>query len=379
VHLPWCVHKCPYCDFNSHEYSGDLPEAQYIDALIIDLEQAIDSAQGRSLTSIFIGGGTPSLFSAHAIDRLLSAIAATPLRNPEAEVTLEANPGTLEAGRFRDYRQAGVNRLSIGVQSFDDDLLQRLGRIHSSRQAIAAIESAQDAGFERINIDVMYGLPGQTAQQGESDIQQALALEPGHLSYYQLTLEPNTLFHHQPPALPTDELIGDIESNARSQLGQAGYQQYEVSAFSHPRQASLHNLNYWQFGDYIGIGAGAHAKLTFPERDEIQRYSRIRQPQAYLQASSTTVSDSNLVPDQDRLFEFMLNALRLRDGFSIELLSERTGLPTAEVASQLQSRLSQGLLAQSAPHHYRPTALGWRYLNDLQSSFLPNDPGLTAG
>ena len=282
IHIPWCARKCPYCDFNSHEARGPVPERAYVDALLADLEQDLPRVWGRRLESVFIGGGTPSLFSAEALERLLSGLRARlPLR-PDTEITLEANPGTVERGRFAEFREAGINRLSIGVQSFDDEQLRRLGRIHDRRDAFAAAEAAHAAGLDNFNLDLMFGLPGQTVAQGLADIANAIALQPAHVSYYQLTIEPNTLFHQSPPTLPDDEMIDAIQQRAQVELARQGYERYEVSAFARENRRCRHNLNYWEFGDYLGIGAGAHGKLTDPASGQIHRLWKLKHPRDYL-------------------------------------------------------------------------------------------------
>ncbi|HET7197953.1 MAG TPA: radical SAM family heme chaperone HemW, partial [Burkholderiales bacterium] len=314
VHIPWCVRKCPYCDFNSHERGGELPEHEYVEKLLRDLEDLLPSVWGRPLVSAFIGGGTPSLFSPDAIDRLLSGVRARMRLEPGAEVTLEANPGTVEAGRFAGFRQAGVSRISLGVQSFDDGMLAALGRIHGAQEARRAIDAAR-ASFDNVNIDVMYGLPGQTLAMAKADIGEALAAGVPHLSAYQLTLEPNTAFWSKPPALPEHDACADMQLMVEDALAAAGYQHYETSAFARPGSRCAHNLNYWQFGDYLGIGAGAHGKLSFPDR--VTRHEQIKQPAAYLKNDSPVKQGDVSVAELP--FEFMLNALRLVEGFPATL------------------------------------------------------------
>ncbi|KPF70590.1 coproporphyrinogen III oxidase [beta proteobacterium AAP99] len=368
VHLPWCVRKCPYCDFNSHEAGGELPEAQYVQALLRDLEHALPLIWGRPVHSIFIGGGTPSLFSAQAIDELLAGVRARVRLDADAEITMEANPGTVEAERFRGYAAAGVNRISIGVQSFDDASLHALGRIHASGDAVRAAElAAQHVG--NFNLDLMYALPGQTVDLALRDIEQALALAPTHLSAYQLTLEPNTLFHRYPPTLPDEDTQIDIEEAVHARLAQAGYQRYETSAFALPGRQCRHNLNYWRFGDYVGIGAGAHGKISLP--DKVLRQIRYKQPKAYLSAveQGQPVQEERAVPRSDMPFEFMLNALRLTDGFELSSYAERTGDSMASILDALDAAQSKGLIERD--HRWvRPTDLGRRFLNDLQAMFL---------
>jgi len=368
VHIPWCIRKCPYCDFNSHEAKGDVPESAYVDALVADLECALPSIWGRRIVSIFIGGGTPSLFSAAAIDRLLGAIRARVPLSPEAEITLEANPGTFERDRFAGFHAAGVNRLSLGIQSFNPEHLRALGRVHGEIEARAAAEAAL-AIFGNVNFDLMYALPRQTLAEAEADVTAALAFAPPHLSFYQLTLEPNTLFHRHPPPLPDDDAAADIEDAVHDMLAEAGYHHYETSAHARPGSECRHNLNYWRFGDYLGIGAGAHSKLSFPDR--IVRQIRFKQPRQYLErtAAGAPLAEDVEITRADVGFEFMLNALRLADGVPVSLFAERTGHPLALVARPLELATARGLI-ESDPTVIRPTALGRRFLNDLQALFL---------
>ena len=371
IHIPWCVRKCPYCDFNSHELKQTLPEQDYIRALLDDLEQQLPQIWGRGIHSIFIGGGTPSLFSVDSLALLLSELRARLNFAPDIEITLEANPGTAEQDKFSGFRQAGINRLSIGVQSFNDQHLQQLGRIHSAREAIKAIEMAHKAGFERLNIDLMYGLPGQTVGQARGDIQTALALAPTHLSHYQLTIEPNTFFYHQPPLTPDDDQIVDIEDACRAQLAAAGFARYEISAYAKASQQSQHNLNYWLFGDYLGIGAGAHGKRTDAPAQRIVRNRQHKNPRDYLAAANKTAGQDN--PDtRTTQFEFMLNALRLTEGFDTELFQQRTGTPIRQIEAPLQEAERKGLIDWELKR-IRPTTLGLQYLNDLTGLFLPDD------
>ncbi len=368
VHIPWCIRKCPYCDFNSHEAKGEVPEAAYVDALVADLEFALPSIWGRRIMSVFIGGGTPSLFSAASIDRLLAAVRARVPLAPDAEITLEANPGTFEREKFSAFRAAGVNRLSLGIQSFDPGHLRALGRVHDEKEARAAAEAAL-AIFGNVNLDLMYALPRQTIAQARTDVAAALAFAPPHLSFYQLTLEPNTLFHRDPPPLPDDDAAADIEDAVHSMLAEAGYRHYETSAHARAGSECRHNLNYWRFGDYLGIGAGAHSKISFPDR--IVRQIRFKQPRQYLEratAGAPLLEETEIARD-DVGFEFMLNALRLTDGVPASLFAERTGYPLALVARELELATARGLL-ESDPTNIRPTALGRRFLNDLQSLFL---------
>jgi len=372
VHIPWCVRKCPYCDFNSHEARAPIDERGYIDALLADLDHDMPLVDGRALQSIFIGGGTPSLFAPESIDRLLCGVRARLACVPDMEITLEANPGTVEQGRFAEFRSAGINRLSIGVQSFDDDLLERIGRIHGRREAIRAAESAHDAGLANFNLDLMYGLPKQTLDQALADLQTACDLEPAHLSHYQLTLEPNTWFHRHPPPLPDDEQIWDMQEACQRVLAEQGYTQYEVSAYAQDGRQCRHNLNYWQFGDYLGIGAGAHAKLTDTSIQQARRLWKHKQPKAYLQSiaeHSAHGGDTALLPE-DASFEFMINALRLNAGFTESLYRERTGLGLETIMAILQTGLEQNLLEQDG-ETWRASSHGQRFLNDLLGLFAP--------
>lgn len=382
VHLPWCLRKCPYCDFNSHEPNAALSagsagaghlsaqtEARYLDALRADLESALPQIWGRRVHTVFIGGGTPSLFSPDSIDQLLSDLRARLPLEADAEITMEANPGTFETDRFKAFRQAGINRLSIGVQSFDDAKLRALGRVHNRAQAVAAVEEAQ-ACFDTFNLDLMYALPGQSAADLEADIQQALAFEPPHLSLYHLTLEPNTRFATQPPkGLPDEDTAFDMLDHLIERTTAAGLQRYEVSAYARPGHQCAHNLNYWQFGDYLGIGAGAHSKISFPDR--IVRQVRWREPAAYMDKAAQGLACSNEqeVPLKSRAFEFMMNALRLKDGFELLRFSERTGLTLASIQQPLAEAEAKGLLARDLARAW-PTDKGFDFLNDLQALFL---------
>jgi len=366
VHLPWCVKKCPYCDFNSHEKQGDLPFADYTSALIRDLEAMLPSVWGRRIHSIFIGGGTPSLFPAPQIDALLAAVRARLPLEPDAEVTMEANPGASEARRFRGYRDAGVNRLSVGVQSFDDAMLKTLGRIHSSGEARRAIGMALDV-FGNVNIDLMYGLPGQTLAQARADIEEGARFGTPHLSAYQLTLEPNTVFFSHPPKLPGHDASADMQVMIEEALAAAGFEHYETSAFARPGRRCRHNLNYWEFGDYLGIGAGAHGKLSFADR--VTRHERVKQPREYLAASGDV--RQRVIAAKELPFEFMLNALRLIDGFPAELFAARCGLPLFVAASALKAAEERGFIERT-PQAIRPTERGRRFLNDLLGLFLPS-------
>jgi putative oxygen-independent coproporphyrinogen III oxidase len=365
VHIPWCVRKCPYCDFNSHERSGALPEKEYVEKLFADLEEMLPSVWGRPLVSMFIGGGTPSLFSPESIDTLLSGVRARLKLEPGAEITLEANPGTVEAARFKGFRDAGVNRISIGVQSFDDRMLAALGRIHSADEARRAIAAAR-ASFDNVNIDLMYGLPGQTEAMARGDIEEAARAGVPHVSAYQLTIEPNTVFFSKPPQLPEHDQCADMQLMVEEILAAAGYERYETSAFAQPGRRCRHNLNYWEFGDYLGIGAGAHGKVSFPDR--ITRHERIKQPREYLNASSTGSEHGIAVSELP--FEFMLNALRLVDGFEARLFAERTGLPLVSMQKALDRAEERGLLERDLKR-IAPSAKGRLFLNELLQLFLP--------
>ena len=370
IHLPWCAQKCPYCDFNSHA-AERIPEQAYVDALLDDLTQDLPLVWGRRIETIFIGGGTPSLFSAAAIDRLLSGLRALLNFAPAIEITLESNPGSADAANYRGYREAGVNRLSIGVQSFDDDRLSALGRVHDGAEARRAYAIARDAGFDDINLDLMYGLPAQSAAAALTDLAQAIELQPEHLSHYQLTIEPNTLFHHAPPqGLPDDELAWEQQVACQKLLDEGGYRHYEVSAWSRPGKAAQHNLNYWKFGDYLGIGAGAHGKITLPAENRVIRRTRTRQPRAYLerQGAGRVASETTLSP-RDLVFEFMLNATRLRQGFDFQLFPDNTGLPAEVLRNALKPALDRGFI-EGIGQKIVPTELGFRFLNDYQALFL---------
>lgn len=379
IHIPWCVRKCPYCDFNSHEAKpalsmskgGGLPEQAYVDALLRDLESALPLVWGRKVYSIFIGGGTPSLLSGAAMTRLLSEVRMRLPLVHEAEITLEANPGTVEAEKFAAFRDAGVNRLSLGIQSFSDQHLQALGRIHSSAEAKQAIDIAQQH-FGNINLDLMYALPQQTLGQALQDVQTALSFAPQHLSCYHLTLEPNTLFAHQPPEVPDDDASSEMQQHIEQMLAAHGYEHYETSAFALPGRRSRHNLNYWQFGDYLGIGAGAHSKLSF--HDKVIRQARLKQPQAYMVSveQGAQIQTEDALGKDDLAFEFMMNALRLNDGFDEALFQERTSLPLLLIRRELEEAERRGLLVRSTGR-IAPTAMGRRFLNDLLQIFLATE------
>lgn len=382
VHLPWCVKKCPYCDFNSHEAPEAIPAEAYVDALVADLEQELPEVWGRPLEAVFIGGGTPSLFPPEAVARLLATIRAYFNPAPDIEVTLEANPGALEAGRFAAFREAGVNRLSLGVQSFDDAMLAALGRIHDGAAARAAVEAALGAGFDSVNLDLMYALPGQSAEGALADLGSALALRPAHLSWYQLTLEPNTVFWSRPPAgLPDEDTVADIEQAGRARLAAAGLERYEISAYARtPGYRCRHNLNYWRFGDYLGIGAGAHGKLTLAAEGAIERRAKVRAPGSYLEraASPARVADRRRLGAGDAAFEFLLNALRLPRGFEPELFAERTGVPFAWIQAPLDAAEADGLIERGVDA-VRPTAHGLDFHNDLLARFAAETGAWGAG
>lgn len=370
VHLPWCIKKCPYCDFNSHEMAGDqAPQDDYLAALVADLDAALPLVWGRPVHSIFIGGGTPSLFDPASIDCLLADLRSRLKLQPDCEITLEANPGTFEKDRFRAFRKAGVTRLSLGVQSFDDQALKALGRVHDRAQALAAAREAAQC-FETFNLDLMYALPGQDMARLDADLDQALALQPPHLSIYHLTIEPNTYFAKFPPAVPEDDLAYDMLDRITQRTAVVGMQRYEVSAYARPGHRCWHNLNYWRFGDYLGIGAGAHSKLSFAHR--VVRQVRVREPRLYMEraAQGQAIAQEQEVGRSDLAFEFMLNALRLPEGFALQAFTDRTGLPPAVIAAALEQAQSRGLL-ESTLTHVRPTGRGIDFLNDLQALFLP--------
>ncbi|NLW95856.1 MAG: radical SAM family heme chaperone HemW [Xanthomonadaceae bacterium] len=373
VHLPWCVRKCPYCDFNSHQARGPLPFEAYVDALLADLDHDLPLAWGRTVHSVFFGGGTPSLFPPAQIDRFLQGASARLRFAPGLEVTLETNPGTAEHGRFEDYLAAGVNRISFGIQSFDDGCLRRLGRIHDAAQAETAVRLAQDAGFDNLNLDLMYALPGQTAAMALHDLERAIALGPAHLSHYQLTLEPNTVFAARPPQdLPDEDHAWEMQEACQARLADAGYAQYEVSAYARPGRQCAHNLNYWRYGDYLGIGAGAHGKLTLGATQQVLRRWKARHPAAWQAAagSAAAIGGEEYVAPQQRPFEFMLNALRLVEGFSLAAFQARCGLPVEAIAAPLEEAVARGWLEHNG-ERVVPTALGRRFNNDVVALFLP--------
>ncbi len=373
IHIPWCVRKCPYCDFNVHVTRNELPEQQYVAALIRDLELALPQIWGRKVYSVFIGGGTPSLFSAQAMEKILSAVRMLLPLDLNAEITLEANPDSVEADKFAGFRAAGVNRLSLGIQSFNGTHLKALGRNHGAHEARRAVEIAQQH-FDNINIDLMYGLPQQTVAEAEADVRTALAFSPQHLSCYHLTLEPNTPFHHNPPAVPDDDTSSEMQQRIEHLLATQGYQHYETSAFAQPKKQSRHNLNYWKFGDYLGIGAGAHSKLSF--HNKVLRQMRQKQPQAYIEAVArdAPIQTEHEVGRDQLPFEFMMNALRLNEGVPATLFTERTSLPLLLVLREVEQAQQRGLLLYDLKR-FAPTPLGQRFLNDLLQIFLTNPAG----
>jgi len=380
VHLPYCIRKCPYCDFNSHKAGAAPPLDRYVKALLTDLKAEANRAVGRTISTVFIGGGTPSLFSGAEIGTIISGIDSCMSLAADAEITMEANPGTVERGDTAAYRRAGVNRLSLGAQSFDAGTLSRLGRIHGPQEILSAYRDARDAGFDNINIDIMFALPGQDLQLSLHDVEQAIALEPQHISYYQLTLEPNTVFHSVPPEnLPDEDLCWSMQQAGHDRLREAGYQQYEISAFSRPEKRCAHNLNYWQFGDYLAAGAGAHGKITDSE-GRIIRYQKPAHPLTFIEQGETGGFEiaEICLEDEDIAFEYMLNILRLPGGFSEKGFRRHTGLPTSAIGAELQRARSDGLLQSDIEGRWWPTELGLRFLNDLQARFLPEKSFTTA-
>jgi putative oxygen-independent coproporphyrinogen III oxidase len=368
IHIPWCVRKCPYCDFNSHAASPVLPEEEYVDALLADLDQDLPAVYGRPLSSIFFGGGTPSLFSAAALGRLLAGVEQRIAFAPDIEITLEANPGTFEQDKFVAYRKLGINRLSIGIQSFQPQKLEALGRIHTGDEALRAAEMARRAGFDNFNLDLMHGLPDQSLEEALDDLRQAIALAPTHLSWYQLTLEPNTVFWNQPPVLPEDDILWDIQEAGQALLAEHGFSQYEVSAYAKPGKAARHNLNYWSFGDFIGIGAGAHGKLSHPD-GRIVRTWKTRLPKDYLNPAKSFKAGEKALATDELPFEFLMNALRLTQGVDATLFAQRTGLSLQSLATARASAEQKGLL-QVEPTRLVATARGQLFLNDLLQYFL---------
>ncbi len=386
VHVPWCIRKCPYCDFNSHQANNDIPEAEYINALRQDLQQDQSLAQGRKLSSIFFGGGTPSMLSAQAIAQILKDAESIIGFETDIEITLEANPGTFEQEKFAGFRAAGVNRLSIGIQSFNDQQLKLLGRVHGRAEALRAVDVARSAGFDNINLDLMHGLPEQSVDDARADLQQAIELAPEHLSWYQLTIEQNTAFYSAPPVLPEEEILADIQDAGIELLAAAGYAQYEISAYARAQKRARHNMNYWQFGDYLGVGAGAHGKISFPDEDKILRLWKTRLPKHYLEAAASQKISTNLGGHQNGFgagsdlllpealpLEFMMNALRLSDGVPQKFFSARTGLDWQAV-EPIWQRLSQQGLVETAQGIIRPTALGRRFLNRVLQAFMQENP-----
>lgn len=366
VHIPWCIRKCQYCDFNSHAAPNALPEDAYVDALLRDLELDLPMAAGRTLQSVFIGGGTPSLFSAQALKRLIDGIHSRMQCLSDMEITLEANPGTFEQAKFAAYRELGINRLSIGIQSFNSAHLKQLGRVHDGNEALQAVKIAQQAGFERINLDLMHGLPNQNSAQAMADLQQAIELNPGHISWYQLTIEPNTHYWSQPPQLPEDECLWEIQEQGQALLAQHGYRQYEISAYAKQDQQARHNLNYWQFGDFLGIGAGAHGKISHAD-GRIERYWKTRQPDAYLR-SQQPCAGRQLLASDELPFEFLMNALRLIDGVPAQMFAQRTGLDLESIRAPWQQAIKRGLMADN--QQLAATERGALFLNDLLQLFL---------
>ena len=369
IHIPWCVKKCPYCDFNSHAAGPTLPEQEYVDALLADLDQDLSQVHGRPLRSIFFGGGTPSLFSAAALGRLLAGVERRIPFAGDIEITLEANPGTFEQAKFRDYRALGINRLSIGVQSFQAAKLQALGRIHDGDEAIRAADMARAAGFDNFNLDLMHGLPDQSIEDALGDLRIAIAQAPTHLSWYQLTVEPNTVFWNQPPVMPEDDILWDIQEAGQALLAEHGYAQYEVSAYAQPGKAARHNLNYWSFGDFLGIGAGAHAKLSSPQ-GVIRRSWKTRLPKDYLDPAKSFSAGERLLSAEELPFEFLMNVLRLTDGVASTLFTRRTGLPLTLLAAAREEAEQRGLL-HSDPARLVASREGQLFLNDLLQHFLP--------
>jgi putative oxygen-independent coproporphyrinogen III oxidase len=374
IHMPWCVRKCPYCDFNSHQLKSAQPDSAYIDALLRDFELEAPRIKQRTIDSVFFGGGTPSLFSPEEFARLLTELRSRIKFADDAEISMEANPGTIERGRFAGYAQAGINRVSLGAQSFSEAALQRLGRIHSADDTHRAVAELRAAGLDNFNLDLMYALPQQTLEEALFDVRTACALQPAHISYYQLTLEPGTVFHSRPPPLPDDDAAWQIQSAGQQLLAAAGYQQYEVSAYARAGAQCRHNLNYWLFGDYVGIGAGAHGKISLADPLRIVRTVKPKQPREYLEqiraaVDTAAVGQSERVEAADLPFEYMLNALRLNQGFAARDYEKRTGLPLDDLEDKLSAARQRGLVL-ATPEGWRPTELGLRFLNDLQAGFL---------
>ncbi|MDH5259606.1 MAG: radical SAM family heme chaperone HemW [Gammaproteobacteria bacterium] len=374
IHFPWCIQKCPYCDFNSHEIKKGIPEEEYINALLKDLENDLPLVWGRKITTIFMGGGTPSLFSPEAMDTLLSGIRARIPVSPNAEITIEANPGTVENEYISGFKEAGINRISFGVQSFNDDILKKLGRIHNAESARQAIKKAKSAGFDRINIDLMFALPGQSLAQAKFDLESAITLSPTHISYYQLTIEPNTAFYHNPPTVPNDDASWEIFQQGKSILKDAGFDQYEVSAYATNGDQCRHNTNYWLFGDYLGIGAGAHAKITDGAQQSITRYWKHKHPKEYLSSvKKTALAGQQKLTDKELLFEFLMNGLRLNNGFAVELFCNRTGLTDDALNKQLHSMVNEDLIEWNKSHNtIAATEKGKMFLNNILERCLPD-------
>jgi len=372
IHIPWCVRKCPYCDFNSHKAEGSLNEVDYVNALLLDLDRELPFVDDRPIETVFFGGGTPSLFSGEAIDAILSGVRSRLNLSEDAEITLEANPGTAEQKKFEAFRSSGINRLSLGVQSFQPHQLQRLGRIHGQEEALEALRLAKKVGFEAINLDLMFGLPDQTLEEALIDVETAIGLSPTHLSYYQLTLEPNTVFHKYPPRLPGEERTWAMQEAAQGLLAESGYGHYEVSAYAKMGKQCRHNVSIWEFGDYLGVGAGAHGKISFPQEGVIVRTTKIRHPQHYVDAvqEGKSVGSRAIIETKDLPFEFLMNALRLRSGFSIGLFEQRTGLSMEVLEPTLSDLKEQGLLEQSQ-EEIRCTSSGFNFLDTILQRFLP--------
>lgn len=368
IHVPWCIRKCPYCDFNSHKADGLLPEQEYVQALLADLEQDLPWVQGRQIQSVFIGGGTPSLLSVAAYQTLFTELQKRLRFAPDIEITLEANPGTFEAEKFAGYRQLGINRLSIGIQSFQPHQLEKLGRVHDREQALNAIALARESGFDNFNLDLMHGLPGQTVEQALDDLRTALSFQPQHLSWYQLTIEPNTEFYKRPPRLPEDDTLWDIQEAGLELLAQQGFEHYEISAFSQPGKAAKHNLNYWQFGDYLGIGAGAHGKVTLAEANTIMRTHKTRAPKDYLNPDKRFLAGKQTIDPEDIGLECLMNALRLKQGIAVEDFEERTFLSLDAVTEPINRAQQLGLL--NVDKRIYATEKGQQYLNELLALFL---------
>lgn len=376
VHLPWCVHKCPYCDFNSHALRGAIPQAEYAAALLRDLDQDLPRASGRPVQTVFFGGGTPSLFRPETIAAILEGVRRRLVIAPEAEITLEANPGAVERGQFAEYRAAGITRLSIGVQSFNARHLQVLGRIHSVAEAVHAAEEAHAAGLGNFNLDLMYGLPEQTPAEAEADVMRVFALHPAHVSHYQLTLEPNTLFHAHPPELPDEDSIWEMQQRCQTRLAERGYAQYEISAYARAGRQCRHNLNYWRYGDYLGIGAGAHGKFGDAGAGRIVRLWKVKHPTAYLDSAGTPagIGGTSEVNGDERVFEFMLNRLRLIEGFNAADFEAATGLPFSQLLPILENAHTRGMM-EMTNSQWKPSPLGFAHLNCLQAEFLPPAAG----